>query len=683
MIYYVNAKTKKNGNGTKESPFKTINQAAQLAQAGDEVLVAPGIYREKVTPKNGGTETQPIVYRSEKPLGAVITGSEVLKTWKKYKGDVWTAKIDNSIFGGYNPYTTYVCGDWYFAQTVRHTGCVVLNGRMMYETTSLEECVAGKADPCAWNQKESEFKWYCEQEGEPIATGCSSQSSEYFVNAQAKEIKNGRYTVFYCNFNGLDPNKQEVEIIARRNCFMPDENGLNYITVSGFKICNGATTWAPPAAYQDGLIGPHWSKGWILEDLEVFNSRCCGISLGKYRDEENDMYFYTKHLKSPTQMERDAVCRGQYHGWLKEKVGSHIVRRCHVHHCEQTGIVGRMGAVFSTIEDCHIHHVCNSQQLGGAETAGIKLHAAIDVVIRRNHIHDSIQGVWLDWEAQGARITQNLMYNNERPDGREEAKGAMFSTDVFIEVGHGPTMIDNNLLLSKVSITIPSEGIAVIHNLILGSFSLINSGVDSIVNDQREPRYTPYHIRHRTEVAGFMTILHGDDRIYNNIFVQNKAVKNKEKTAEAADYEVVGTAPFDIFPTYEEWIANFMMDKEPDMGALAKYHFGHLPVWVGGNAYFNGATICKHEKDNLNGKAKAKISLKNGTLNSNLGELISEYKTGVISTAMLGCAFEPEQRFENRDGTDIVFNEDFFGNHRGTHVVPGPFAELTDEIKLL
>lgn len=683
MIYYVNAKTKKNGNGTKESPFKTINQAAQLAQAGDEVLVAPGIYREKVTPKNGGTETQPIVYRSEKPLGAVITGSEVLKTWKKYKGDVWTAKIDNSIFGGYNPYTTYVCGDWYFAQTVRHTGCVVLNGRMMYETTSLEECVAGKADPCAWNQKESEFKWYCEQEGEPVATGCSSQSSEYFVNAQAKEIKTGRYTVFYCNFKGLDPNKQEVEIITRRNCFMPDENGLNYITVSGFKICNGATTWAPPAAYQDGLIGPHWSKGWILEDLEVFNSRCCGISLGKYRDEENDMYFYTKHLKSPTQMERDAVCRGQYHGWLKEKVGSHIVRRCHVHHCEQTGIVGRMGAVFSTIEDCHIHHVCNSQQLGGAETAGIKLHAAIDVVIRRNHIHDSIQGVWLDWEAQGARITQNLMYNNERPDGREEAKGAMFSTDVFIEVGHGPTMIDNNLLLSKVSITIPSEGIAVIHNLILGSFSLINSGVDSIVNDQREPRYTPYHIRHRTEVAGFMTILHGDDRIYNNIFVQNKAVKNKEKTAEATDYEVVGTAPFDIFPTYEEWIANFMMDKEPDMGALAKYHFGHLPVWVGGNAYFNGATICKHEKDNLNGKAKAKISLKNGTLNSNLGELISEYKTGVISTAMLGCAFEPEQRFENRDGTDIVFNEDFFGNHRGTHVVPGPFAELTDEIKLL
>lgn len=690
MIYYVNAKAKTNGNGSKELPFKTINQAAAVAQAGDEVIVKPGIYREKVVPRFGGTEGKRITYKSEKPLGAVITGSEILRGWKKYKGDVWTAKVDNGIFGNYNPYTTYVCGDWYFAPTVRHTGSVVLNGLMMYETATLEECLEGKADPCAWNLKESEYKWYCEQEGEaPVlqynddGTVCTCKD-EYVVNAQAKEIKHGRYTVFYCNFKGLDPNKQNVEIIVRRNCFMPEVNGLNYITVSGFKICNGATTWAPPASYQDGLIGPHWSLGWIFEDLEVCNSRCCGISLGKYRDDENDMYFYTKHLKSPTQMERDAVCRGQYHGWLKEKVGSHIVRRCHIHHCEQTGIVGRMGAVFSTIEDCHIHNVCNSQQLGGAETAGIKLHAGIDVVIRRNHIHDSIIGVWLDWEAQGARITQNIMYNNHRPDGREAAKGAMFSADVFIEVGHGPTIIDNNLLLSKVSVSIPSEGIAVVHNLILGGFSLINSGVDSVVNGQREPRYTPYHIRHRTEVAGFMTILHGDDRIYNNIFVQHHSVKNKEATAASTEYEVVGTAPFDIFPTYDEWIKNFMMGQEPDMGALAQYHFGHLPVWVEGNAYFNGATVCKHEKDNLvgKGKSKAKISLKNGMLKSNLAELLGDYKTGVISTAILGAAFEPEQRFENRDGTDIIFNEDLFGNHRGTAVIPGPFAELGEEIQL-
>ena len=653
MIYYVNANAPKDGNGSRETPFRHIDDAARVAVAGDEILVAPGIYREYVNPRNAGTEDKRIVYRSEKPLGAVITGAETLNGWTHYQGNVWTNRVNNGVFGAYNPYTTFVCGDWYFAPTVRHTGSVYLNDRMMYETVTLEECLAGEKDPCAWNAEESTYKWYTEQDGDD--------------------------TVLYANFQGKDPNAEKVEIAVRRNCFMPEKTGVGYITVSGFDINKAATTWAPPAAYQDGMIGPHWSRGWIIEDCEISNSKCCGISLGKYRDPENDMYFYTKHVKSPTQMERDAVCRGQYHGWLKENVGSHIIRRCHIHHCEQTGIVGRMGGVFSTIEDCHIHHICNSQQLGGAETAGIKLHAAIDVTIRRNHIHNCIMGVWCDWQAQGARITQNLMYQNQRPEGVAQAKGAMFNTDVFIEVGHGPTLIDNNLLLSKVSVNIPSEGIACVHNLILGGFSQINSGVDSVVNGQREPRYTPYHIRHRTEVAGFMTILHGDDRVYNNIFVQQYPKSVPAKVPSDNDNDVTGTAAFDIFPTYDEWIANFMMDREPDMGALAPYHFGHLPVWVEGNAYFNGATVCKHEKHNLrdeSGEAYVKLEEKDGHVyvRTNVYDMMKNFTDGVINSDILGCAFEPEQRFENPDGSAIIFDRDFFGDHRGLSVLPGPFA---------
>ena len=662
MIYYVNANAERDGNGSKQRPFKHIDDAARIAAAGDEVIVAPGIYREKVTPRNAGTEDARIVYRSEKPLGAVITGAEPLTGWKKEKGGVWVNRVKNSMFGSYNPYKEMVCGDWYFAPTVRHTGSIFLDDKMMYETVTLEECAKGEADPCSWDPEGSTWKWFTEQDGDE--------------------------TVIYANFHKLNPNSHKVEIVVRRNCFMPDENGIGYITVSGFDINKGATTWAPPAAYQDGLIGPHWSKGWIIEDCEIWGSRCCGISLGKYRDEENDMYFYTKHVKSPTQMERDAVCRGQYHGWLKEKVGSHIVRRCHVHHCEQTGIVGRQGAVFSTIEDCHIHHVCNSQQLGGAETAGIKLHAAIDVTIRRNHIHHCIMGVWLDWEAQGARISQNLLHDNQRPDGIEPALGAMFSNDVFIEVGHGPTLIDNNVMLSKVAAAIPSEGIAFVHNLTLGSFVLVNSGVDSVVNGQREPRFTPYHIRHRTEVAGFMTILHGDDRIYNNIFIQAYPVTDKEKKPTDADYQAVGTAPFDIFPTYDEWLKPFLPGDKPDMGGLAEAHFGHLPVWVDGNAYFGGATVCKHEQHKLSDK-RSKITVelaeKDGHwyLKTNVYSHLKDFRTGIHCSETLGKAFEPEQRFENPDGTDIIFNEDYFGGHRGAETIPGPFACAEDAKKAL
>ena len=63
MKYYVEASAWKNGDGSKEAPFQTIGEAAQIACPGDEVIVAPGIYREYVDPARGGTEEQRIVFQ--------------------------------------------------------------------------------------------------------------------------------------------------------------------------------------------------------------------------------------------------------------------------------------------------------------------------------------------------------------------------------------------------------------------------------------------------------------------------------------------------------------------------------------------------------------------------------------------------------------------------------------------
>lgn len=128
MTIYVDAAAKFDGNGSKESPFRRINEAAEIAVPGDEVCVAPGIYREYVDPVNAGTEEKRITYYSEKPLGAVITGAEVLTDWNQYEGTVWTSRVSNSVFGSYNPYTTLILGDWYSGPFVYHTGAVYLNG---------------------------------------------------------------------------------------------------------------------------------------------------------------------------------------------------------------------------------------------------------------------------------------------------------------------------------------------------------------------------------------------------------------------------------------------------------------------------------------------------------------------------------------------------------------------------
>ena len=655
MVIYVDIRGSVHGNGSKEMPFKHINDAAQIAEPGDEVVVAPGIYREHVVPKKSGTKEAPIIYRSAVPRMAVITGAETASKWEKYNERLWVYKVGNGIFGSYNPYTTMIGGDWYFAPVIRHTGAVYLNEHQLYEAETLEECFLGEVYKPSWEPEYSVYKWYTEQEE--------------------------NQTIIYANFGYKNPNEENVEINVRRNCFMPKENGINYITVSGFVINKAATTWAPPAAYQDGMIGPHWAKGWIIEDCEIANSKCCGISLGKYLDPENDHYFTKKHVKSPTQMERDAVCKGQYHGWLKENIGHHVVRHCEIHHCEQTGIVGRQGCVFSIIEDNHIHHINNMQQLGGAEIAGIKMHAAIDVIIRRNHIHHSTMGIWLDWEAQGTRISQNLLHDNQVPsDEIPMALGAMQSQDIFVEVSHGPTLIDNNICLSRISFRLATQGVALVHNLAVGALTSIGSGTDiPLSNGQMAVRYTPYHIPHRTEVCGFMTILHGDDRIYNNIFVQKWPVKEKEIKEDMGFVMEENQVVFDEYPTYEEWVRAFDLVGEANMFTMQEAHFGHLPVWIDGNAYFNGAVPWSKEKNKFfDGERKVYVELveEDGDykLKTNLYEVMKECITGIVNSDILGKAFEPEERFENPDGTEIIFDQDFHGNHRGCKTIPGPFA---------
>lgn len=55
----------------------------------------------------------------------------------------------------------------------------------------------------------------------------------------------------------------------------------------------------------------------------------------------------------------------------------------------------------------------------------------------------------------------------------------------------------------------------------------------------------------------------------------------------------------------------------------------------------------------------------------------------MIHSDTLGQAFEPEERFENPDGTSILFDIDYLGNHRSLNVIPGPFASAKDAKRVL
>ena len=608
MVYYVSGENVQKGMGTKNNPFQTIGQAADIARAGDRIVIGKGIYREWVDPKYGGlSDEERVTYINAKGETPVISGAEVLKGWEHTSDGLWKKEIGNALFGDYNPFSDAISGDWYddFGQ-IHHTGEVYIDGKAMCEVASLEDlhCVA---------PKDKAYRWYA--------------------------VVTDEKTVIWGDFQNVDPNTCVTEINVRPCCFFPKTEGVNYITVSGIWIRQAATQWAPPTAFQQGALGTHWSKGWVIENCMISDSKCCGISIGKRR-EASDNIWSLNPKKGGAQTYTEAIFYNLKRGWCKDTVGSHQIRNNEIYNCGQNGIVGNMGGAFSLIEGNHIHDINNRREFGGAEIAGIKLHSAIDAVIAGNCIHDCLCGLWLDWQAQGTRVSRNVFFANAEQD-------------LFIEVCHGPCVIDNNLFLSEVSLLNVSQGSAFVHNLFAGKLNVHND----------TNRFTLYHLPHDTFVGGVMLIYGGDDRISNNIFIG----KNGDDCALGAsvynDYCDIGSTVY------------MQTDDRP-----VAYTDKTLPVDIHDNVYINA-----HEYKLERNATKIKVPTvkmeitKQGEhyyLATNLFDCGWGKQADPITSDTLGKAFESDARYENADGSPLRFNEDFTGNQRGEYkTCVGPFEE--------
>ncbi len=269
---------------------------------------------------------------------------------------------------------------------------------------------------------------------------------------------------------------------------------------------------------------------------------------------------------------------------------------------------------------------------------------------------------------------------------REKRPTAELAEDLFIEVSHGPTLLDNNIFLSEYAVKLATQGVAMVHNIIAGSLVGVGRGVNNGALTRQSVRYTPYHVPHRTEVAGFMTILHGDCKFYNNIFIQQEPdpfflaeMMRNEKNDWDDRNVVVGTVPYENYPTFEEW--DKLFEGYCGMGSPASdRYYTELPVWAGGNVYLNGAVPMSKETDACvvtGKKAYIRYAEKDGKpgIDTNLYEFLPATKSRLLSTDDIAPAFEPEEKYENPDGSPIVFDTDFFGKKRGGSVLPGAFAD--------
>jgi len=263
--------------------------------------------------------------------------------------------------------------------------------------------------------------------------------------------------------------------------------------------------------------------------------------------------------------------------------------------------------------------------------AGIKLHGAIDVLIEGNRIHNAGRGLWLDWMAQGTRVSRNLLYDNT-------------SDDLFVEVNHGPFLVENNLMLSPLSLRDWSEGGAYVHNVFAGA-----------IESRPEPaRQTPFHPPHSTKVAGVVETRGGDNRFFNNLF----GVREEE------------------FKPRPDRVTGF---------GLWMYDRLEQPSFAGGNVYFRGARPMAQEQGSAVAGAELAAAVKDDgarvllTLAGADAAVLARAERVPVTSALLGAARVSAARFADVDGKPLRLDRDYLGRRRGARPTPGPFEVVAPE----
>jgi hypothetical protein len=610
--YHVSVTGDDQGTGTRSDPFRTISRAAEAAMPGDVVIVHGGIYRERVNPPRGGSsDRKRITYRVAEGETAEIRGSEIISGWDSLGAGIWMAVIPDTLFDAHNPFAVNIAGDWLVDGQWNHTGEVYLDGRSLYEARGL----AG-----VWNPVPHERT--LDQEA-----ACRT----WFAEVGEKETR------VWANFGDADPNERLVEVNVREACFYPDMPGRDYITVDGFHMSQAATQWAPPSAEQVGMVGTHWSRGWVIRNCTLHDSKCSALTLGKDRKSgHNGWEPGTSGAEHYTRIVRRAL---EGSGWSGEYIGGHLVENNHIYNCEQTGICGSLGPVFSRVSGNHIHHIWTKRQFFGYEIGAIKFHAPVDVLISGNRLHDAHKGMWMDWMTQGTRISGNLCYNNEM-------------ADLFSEVNHGPYLVDNNIFLSGIANW--SEGGAFVHNLVAGPVDL----------QQVTDRSTPILEPHGTKIIGMSHTTLGDDRFYNNIFTGPLL-----------------PAPAEVEPMDPASPVN--TNRHSPCG-LEAYNRGQVefPVYAVSNVYLGPALPLETEKGALvlpsNGADLYLEEREDGIyLHINLDVDLAAMTNPTVTTELLGVSFRSGQAWEDPDGSPLKIDRDYFGKSRHrSHPTPGPFENL-------
>jgi len=480
-VWIVDVAADPGGDGSSGKPFVRINQAAELAQPGDEVLVRAGVYRERVSPKRGGTADQPITYRAADPGRVYIRGSDVFNPqWQPHPefDGVWVGSLeslpkgteayhgvtDPAINGDFNPYTVA------FNRNVvarPHSVAVASIEKQLQEAKSKRSDLEGDAlsnlerhivylngqlEPLI-REKDQSFRRTLGQifvNGRPqfqakTREALAAQPGRWMVDAEGTAI-----LLHHDSRLGLLEDCL-VEATVRHTVFAPLERGLGHLHIEGFVIEHAANhfpTWAKRGWPQIGALSTRSGHHWVIRNNVIRHAYGLGVDCGSERDFQKNIEFQGE----------EGIFAMDHHPQYPEGVGYHLIEYNDISDNGHCGLAGNR----------HIGTVVRRNRVernnnGGWsspfwEFAGIKFHFFWDGLIEENLIRDNeTHGIWLDHKWAGSRVTRNVMVNN-------------LWSGVNIELGRGPLLIDNNI----IALTRQGDGvyghdladITVAHNLL-------------------------------------------------------------------------------------------------------------------------------------------------------------------------------------------------------------------------
>lgn len=170
-----------------------------------------------------------------------------------------------------------------------------------------------------------------------------------------------------------------------------------------------------------------------------------------------------------------------------------------------------------------------------------------------------------------------------------------------------------------------------------------------------------------------MLIYGGDNRFFNNLFLGHQD-----------GGRLCGSCGTDAYNSYSaEFSARKTGDDTPaaDLGRT-------LPVTMGANAYLTGAKPWVHESDAQvlpDASPALRLAEENGHfwLENNLERYSITLQTSPVTAGTLGRAFQPDQPFEDRDGTPVQLGRDLLGKARGALPRVGPLEHWPARLKLI